>query len=114
MAAEQTIAPGNRISIDWHWHWLPRARKLFNETREGAGTGCRICYSLQPGVRLVGSSLAGIGPRAARVPGLSAEAYLRQSLTEPDAHVVEGYRRAQMPPDYLSRLNQDQLEDFEA
>jgi len=28
--------------------------------------------------------------------------------------VVEGYRRGQMPPDYLSRLNQDQLEDFVA
>jgi len=113
VAAEQTIAPGNRITIDWHW--LPRARKLFNETRGGAGTGYRICHSLQPGVKLVGPSLAGIGAQAAtRVPGLSAEAYLRQSLTEPDAHVVEGYRRGQMPPDYLSRLNQDQLEDFVA
>jgi cytochrome c551/c552 len=115
VAAEQTMAPGNRITIDWHWHWLLRARKLFNETRGGAGAGCRICHSLQPGVKLVGPSLAGIGAQAAtRVPGLSAEAYLRQSLTEPDAHVVEGYRRGQMPPDYLSRLNQDQLEDFVA
>jgi len=88
---------------------------LFNETRGGAGAGCRICHSLQPGVKLVGPSLVGIGAQAAtRMPGLSAEAYLRQSLTEPDAHVVEGYRRGQMPPDYLSRLNQDQLEDFVA
>ena len=85
------------------------------ETRGGTGTGCRICHSLQPGVKLVGPSLAGIGTQAAtRVPHLSAEAYLRQSLTEPDAHVVEGYRRGQMPPDYLSRLSQDQLEDLVA
>jgi hypothetical protein len=89
--------------------------KLLNETRGGTGTGCRICHSLQPGVKLVGPSLAGIGTQAAtRVPYLSAEAYLRQSLTEPDAFVVEGYRRGQMPPDYLARLNLDQLEDLVA
>ena len=62
MAAEQTMAPGNRITIDWHW--LLRARKLFNETRGGAGAGCRICLSLQPGVKLVGPSLAGIGAQS--------------------------------------------------
>ena len=101
---------------DAHFGGDPKAgEKLFNEARGGAGTGCRICHSLQAGVKLVGPSLAGIGAQAAtRVPGLSAEAYLRQSLTEPDAHVVEGYRRGQMPPDYLSRLNQDQLEDLVA
>ena len=114
-----TLTPRQIVPVqikDAHLGGDPKAgEKLFNETRGGAGTGCRICHSLQPGVKLVGPSLAGIGAQAAtRVPGLSAEAYLRQSLTEPDAHVVEGYRRGQMPPDYLSRLNQDQLEDLVA
>jgi ferredoxin/mono/diheme cytochrome c family protein len=90
-------------------------RRLFNETRGGAGVGCRICHSLQPDVKLVGPSLAGIGARApTRVPGLSAEDYLRQALLEPDAYVVEGYRPGQMPPDYLTRLNRDQIEDIVA
>jgi len=89
--------------------------RLFADTRGGTGAGCRICHSLQPGVKLVGPSLAGVGAAAAtRVPGLSAEAYIRQSLTAPDAHIVDGYRAGQMPPDYLKRLSAAQVEDLVA
>jgi ferredoxin/coenzyme F420-reducing hydrogenase delta subunit len=104
-----------RIS-DAHLAGDPRAgERLFLETRGGTGAGCRICHSLQPDVKLVGPSLAGVGTTAAtRVPGLSAEAYIRQSLTAPDAYIVAGYRAGQMPPDYLKRLNAAQVDDLVA
>ena len=55
---------------DAHLAGDPRAgERLFLETRGGTGAGCRICHSLQPGVKLVGPSLAGVGAAAAtRVP----------------------------------------------
>ncbi len=42
--------------------------------------------------RLVGPGLLSIGERAVgRVPGLTAADYLRQSIIDPSAYVVEGY-----------------------
>lgn len=65
---------------------------LFAQTVLEGRAGCATCHSVQEGVDLVGPSLAGVGTRAAeRVPGLSAEEYLRQSILEPDAYVVEPY-----------------------
>jgi mono/diheme cytochrome c family protein len=58
---------------------------------------CLTCH----GVGTAGSrapDLSGIGGNAAsRVPGLSAEQYLREALIDPCAHVVEGYDCI-MPP----------------
>ena len=71
---------------------------LFSETVLAGQAGCTNCHSLDPGVTLVGPSLAGIGSRAAdRVPGMSAEEYLRQSILHPDAFVVPGFDGGRMP-----------------
>ena len=76
-----------------------------------AQAGCQICHSLEPGRQLVGPSLAGIASTArSRVPGQSAEEYLRQSIIEPDAYVVEGYRSGQMLPIYEEQLSADEIE----
>jgi mono/diheme cytochrome c family protein len=52
---------------------------------------CEICHRIgQKGTRA--PDLAGVGGRAAKVkPGMSAKAYLLESLIQPQAHVVEGY-----------------------
>lgn len=52
---------------------------------------CEICHRIgQPGTRA--PDLAGIGARAAkRKPGMSAKAYIIESLLKPGAYVVEGY-----------------------
>ena len=52
---------------------------------------CEICHRIgQPGTRA--PDLAGVGGRAAkRKPGMSAKAYLIESLLQPQAYVVEGY-----------------------
>lgn len=87
--------------------------KLYYETSLGTNAACRICHSLQPGVVLVGPSFAGIADRAAnRVPGMTAEQYLYQSITEPDAYVVEGFPAGQMVPNLAEILTQEQIDDL--
>jgi cytochrome c5 len=56
--------------------------------------GCASCHegSLFNLFRPVGPPLSEVGRAAGeRVPGLSAEDYLRQSVTDPGAHLVPGY-----------------------
>jgi cytochrome c len=59
---------------------------------------CTTCHYLQAdrGV-LVGPNMAGVADRAgSRVPGLSAENYVRQSIVSHDAFVVEGFEEGVM------------------
>jgi hypothetical protein len=46
-----------------------------------------------------------------RVPGLSAEAYLRQSILDPSAYVVSGFRNI-MYPHFKEKLSQQDLADL--
>jgi nitric oxide reductase subunit C len=73
---------------------------------------CATCHSLQPDVIIVGPSLAGVAARAAsRVPGLSAEQYLRQSILEPGAFVVPGFPDA-MARNFGQVLDDQQVSDI--
>jgi ferredoxin/mono/diheme cytochrome c family protein len=85
-------------------------RKVFTDQALG---GCDVCHSLEPGVQRVGPSLSGVADRAGdRVPGLSAEQYLRQSVLDPDAYVVDGFRPGQMLPIYGERLSDEQIDSL--
>ena len=54
-----------------------------------AAAGCAGCHGEPGGAGLVGPNLGGIATRAAtRVPGLSAEEYIHQSIVQPNAFVV--------------------------
>lgn len=84
---------------------------LFSGNGLGENLGCEVCHSLDPGRRLVGPSLAGIGTVASdRIPGLSAEEYIRESIVDPDAYTVEGYPAGQMLQDYEERLTEEELD----
>ena len=86
-------------------------REIFEGSGMSAQAGCQICHSLEPGRRLVGPSLAGIAVTAqSRVPGQSAEEYLRESILDPDAYIVEGYRSGQMLPIYEEQLSEDEID----
>jgi len=75
--------------------------------------GCVSCHSLNPGVRIVGPSLAGVANRAAtRRPGYSAELYIYESITRPNAYIVDGYPSGVMPPDFKQRLKPQELADL--
>ena len=52
--------------------------------------GCSACHSTGTD-RIVGPSLAGIGFRAARRTNLPAVDYIRESITDPLAFIVEGF-----------------------
>ena len=78
-------------------------KALFAQTVIGANPGCITCHSLEAGKTLVGPSMAGIAGRAgSAVSGQSAEQYLRQSITEPDANIVKGFQKGLMPKPTLT------------
>jgi len=60
----------------------------------------------------VGPSLAGIATLAAtRVPGMSAEEYIRESILHPDAHIVPGFDNKM--PSYISEgLSPQDIDDL--
>lgn len=90
---------------------------LYQSTVIGAASapGCITCHSLEEGVTLVGPSHAGIGARAADVvQGLSAEAYLEQSIIDPDAHISEGYSEGAMYANYGRELSDQEIADLVA
>lgn len=83
-------------------------REVFNDQSQGS---CDVCHSVDPGDDRVGPSLAGIADTAAtRIPGMSADEYLRQSILDPDAYIVDGYRAGQMLQIYDERLSDEQLD----
>jgi disulfide bond formation protein DsbB len=54
--------------------------------------GCLLCHKMTDVGNTRGPDLRGVGGRAGtRKPGLSAEAYLMESLTDPGAYVVEEF-----------------------
>ena len=88
-------------------------KDLFAQPVIGASAGCITCHSLDAGTVLVGPSMAGIGTRAASaVAGLSAEDYLKQSITEPNAHLVEGFDPDVMPATWTSELSTEQIDQL--
>ncbi len=90
---------------------LTEGDELFAAPVLGNRAGCITCHSLDPDVTLVGPSIAGIGAVAGdRVDGLDTEAYLRQSLVEPNAYIVDGFADDVMPGDYVLNLTDPQIE----
>jgi cytochrome c oxidase subunit 4 len=65
--------------------------------QRGCG-GCHVIEGLPGAVGVTGPEMTGIGSRAGtRVAGLSAEDYIRQSVEEPEAFVLEGYDNVMQP-----------------
>ena len=98
-------------------------RALFNATPPG----CAACHSISPGVNIVGPTLAGIpATAAARIAGpdyhgraKDAEGYIRESIVEPNAHVLVGPTyaaggRSLMPSDYTQTLKAEQIDQIVA
>ncbi len=62
---------------------------------------------------LVGPSHAGLANRAGSYQeGMSAEDYLRESLTDPDAHIVEGFTPGVMYQNFAEDLQAREINDL--
>ncbi len=66
------------------------------------------CHKANSADKLLGPGLKGIGARAkTRVEGQDAEAYLTQSILQPNAYIVEGFVQGLMPMGYEAELIKD-------
>lgn len=94
--------------------------ELYNQTSIGSAPGCITCHNvdqtddpLQPSP--VGPSHYGLAGRADDyTEGQSAEEYLRESIREPDAHIVEGFTAGVMYQNYADDLTDEQIDNLVA
>lgn len=99
-----------------------QGEELYNMTVIGdtSAPGCATCHSVQPTddpsqPSPVGPSHYGLADRAGDyVAEMSAEEYLRESIVEPDAHVVEGYSPGIMYQNYAEDLSEEQIDNLVA
>lgn len=85
--------------------------QLFAQATLGGQAGCSTCHSLSPDTVIVGPPMTGIGQVAAdRVAGLTAEAYLRQAIFDPNAFIVDGFTPNVMPSQYADNLTPDEID----
>ena len=88
---EEHPPPELEISVDTDTDTLIS----MGRTLLGARGGCLLCHKVTEQGNTRGPDLRGVGARAAsRRPGMSAEAYLVESLVEPGAYVVEEFAAA--------------------
>lgn len=92
-----------------------------------ASPACGACHSIAPGVNMAGPSLAGVGTRAEKIvasPDYKGKAkdaigYIRESITDPSAHVVPGAMYSAngvsfMPNTYGKGLKPEQIDQLSA
>jgi mono/diheme cytochrome c family protein len=94
-----------------------RGREIFMTGTDLVSTPCSSCHSLD-GSQLegenAGPSMLGISETAGtRVDGQNAVEYLRESIVDPGAHIVKGYRN-NMEAGYKYLLSEDDIDNLVA
>jgi len=104
LAELPTPTPGAEAAADP----VARGQQIFTNT------GCAGCHAIE-GISqgVVGPNLTQIGEVAAtRQDGVSAGDYVRESILNPNTHVVEGYQPNIMPQNYGQQLDNRALDDL--
>lgn len=90
----------------------------FADTSPGGqlfGTHCAACHAVKAGGGTVGPSLTTIATTAAtRKPGTDAAAYIKESITTPNAVITQGYQANVMPGDFSQKLSAAQIDQLVA
>jgi len=97
-----------------------RAAMLVGNAENGSAVfmskGCAACHvisSLSGAAGVVGPKLDGLGQIAAsRVPGKSAGDYIRESIEQPNAYIVDGYPAGLMPAGLRASMSDDEYKDL--
>ncbi len=94
-------------------------QKIFQQATLGKDKvpGCVTCHSVEPDKKLVGPSLAGIATDAANTvktpdyegQAKTAEDWLRESITSPDADVAEEFQAGVMPQNFKDELSSQEI-----
>lgn len=86
---------------------------LFNTFQPAASFACATCHLADSEDRLIGPGLLNISVRAdTRIEGLSAVEYIRQSITDPSAYIVEGFPDGLMPQNWVEIYNEEEIDDI--
>jgi len=95
-----------------------RGRQIWDDGGGVLSGPCSICHSLDGSEKVAGArapTWQGISGRAGdRVPGLSAEEYLRESIVDPAAYIVEGYKADTMPKSFRILLSEEDVDGLVA
>ena len=92
---------------------IQRGEDIFVTGGEILGNPCIRCHALEGGTDIDqwGPAMVGISTRAAdRVSGLSAVEYLRESILDPSAYVVEGYDDNKMDKFYELLFTDEEID----
>ena len=92
-------------------------KAMYNETTLGtkSAAGCVSChnYDEKAGDEKKAPFTKGTATKAAsRVAGMSAEEYIRKSILDPDAYVVENYRKGDMYTKWKDDLSEQEIADL--
>ena len=89
-----------------------RGEMLFNGQVNGQ-FACSACHGVFEGQVTTCPNIVGLATRAAsRIPGYSAETYIRESIVSPNAYLVEGYTAGIMPQNFAETMTAQQLDDI--
>lgn len=96
-----------------------RGKELYTSTRLGikSAEGCESCHKqdASTGDESKAPFTSGTGTRAeTRVPGVSAEEYIHESIVNPDAYVVEGFYAGDMYQKWGEELSEQEIADLVA
>ena len=100
------------VACDAEKDAVKQGKQIFNQKHIGKNRviGCVACHSTKPGQVIVGPSLAGLKYRAPYlVEGESAEEYIKNSIINPDAFIVNGFLPATMYSHYARELSSDEI-----
>jgi len=94
-------------------------KQLYNSKTLGSKSaeGCVSChaYDETKGDDSKAPFTKGTAARAAtRVPGMTAEEYIRESIMTPDAYVVEKYKAGDMYQNWAKELSKQEIDDLVA
>jgi putative membrane-bound dehydrogenase-like protein len=89
---------------------LASGEDIYRNGTNGA-PACIVCHLLDNTATGTGPSLVGLSERIeSRVPGMSAEEYVRQSILNPNDYIVEGFSANFMYQNYAQDLSKEEVE----